>query len=308
MNNQFKNICLIINPEAKGGRAREEGVRARHLLENVMRGSAINMVNTQNAKHAEVIFDKIEQPDLVIALGGDGLVHEVVNGIMAMPEARRPVLAVIPYGSGNDFARSLGFSFKVEQAVAQLSRAEIKNIDLGICNGRYFVQSLSFGLDAQIAQETNRLRRINSASGTRLYLQASLNTIKDSLGVYNFSLSPQCEKETLIQDDKMHLMAIQNGKTYGGGFKICPDAKLDDGLLSIAVARAPLSKVKATCILLLARFGLHTQSKGLDFFNASYVNIKFPKAPVCQMDGELHEIQEACVSVIPKALKVLAMK
>ena len=145
-------IVLIANPVSKSGRGAVAASEAARLLRERVGQERFEMLTTAWAGHGESLARELG-PDVgcVIALGGDGLVNEVVNGLMARAPEDRPALAVVPVGSGNDYAETLGMAYSVPTAVTEILRFQTTRADVGRVNGRYFAETLSFGLDAAIA-------------------------------------------------------------------------------------------------------------------------------------------------------------
>jgi diacylglycerol kinase family enzyme len=104
-----------------------------------------------------------------------------------------------------------------------------------------------------------------------------------------------------------YTFAIQNGKYYGGGFKICPEASLCDGFLDICYATPPLSKIKAAWVFLKAKNGLHTKEKPIHFLSGTTIHLKFKNPIPVQVDGEALPASEYKVELLPKALRVLSL-
>ena len=144
---------VIANPAAHSGRG-EDGARfAQEFLQSYASATrGFEVVRTQEPADATRIARGARSFDTILALGGDGVIHEVVCGLMALPREARPQLGVIPLGSGNDYARTLGMARNdVEAARAQLVRGRARHVEVGRVNGTPFMQTLSFGLDAAIA-------------------------------------------------------------------------------------------------------------------------------------------------------------
>ena len=241
---------------------------ARLLRERVGDGR-FEMLTTASAGHGEALARELG-PDVgcVIALGGDGLVNEVVNGLMARAPEDRPVLAVIPVGSGNDYAETLGMAYSVPAAVTEILRFQTVRADVGRVNGRYFAETLSFGLDAAIALDTMDRRQKSGRAGTMLYLESAVDQLFHHLQVFSFKMDvlgaePGCAPHP--EWDDAYLVAVQVGPTYGGHFRITPKARLDDGLLDICWATPELSPMRALALLLRARGGKHTGSDHIHF-------------------------------------------
>lgn len=179
-------IVLIANPVSKSGRGAVAASEAARLLRERVGQERFEMLTTAWAGHGESLARELG-PDVgcVIALGGDGLVNEVVNGLMARIPEDRPVLAVIPVGSGNDYAETLGMAYSVPTAVTEILRFQTVRADVGRVNGRYFAETLSFGLDAAIALDTMDRRQKSGRAGTMLYLESCRrSTVPPLAGVF----------------------------------------------------------------------------------------------------------------------------
>ncbi len=261
------------------------------------------------AGHGESLARELG-PDVgcVIALGGDGLVNEVVNGLMARAPQDRPVLAVIPVGSGNDYAETLGMAYSVPTAVTEILRFQTVRADVGRVNGRYFAETLSFGLDAAIALDTMDRRQKSGRAGTMLYLESAVDQLFHHLQVFSFKMDvlgaePGCAPHP--EWDDAYLVAVQVGPTYGGHFRITPKARLDDGLLDICWATPELSPMRALALLLRARGGKHAGSDHIHFRRASSLVLDFEEEPPVQMDGEPLFGTHFLIDCVPDALTVI---
>ncbi len=312
---QGKRVLLIANPAAQNGKAAQAAERAAGLLRAGLGEEALDVVLTKSAGHAETEAARASaagEYDVVVALGGDGIIHEVANGLLSAPaagHARRPMLGVIPVGSGNDYARTLGMDARsVDKAVAQLFAARPRRFDVGLVNGRYFVETLSFGLDAAIALDTVERRKRTGKTGTALYLESGIDQLLHHLDCRHYRAtlnegSPAVVRE--IEGDS-YIFAVQIGQTYGGGFRICPDARTDDGLLDLCIAHPPLGPLYATFIFLLAKNAHHTRFKQLEFLRTSSLKLAFDAPLPAQIDGERIEAETYDITCIPQALEVLA--
>lgn len=298
---------LIANPAAKSG----EGEAAARTAEELLRAQledGPDVVRTSAAGHGSQLARQLgSRYQTVVALGGDGVVHEVVNGLMALEAAERPALGVIPVGSGNDYARSLGVSFKVPEAVAQLCRYHPKLTDLGVVNGRYFAETLSFGLDAAIALGTMERRRGSGKSGTRLYFEEGIHQFMHHLDFYPYELSAVDASGEMVlrQGGKAVLLAVQVGPTYGAGFEVCPKASLDDGLLDICVANGPIGMLRAIKLFISAKNGGHVSHPAIKLKQVSELIVRFEGTPQCQIDGEPFTADEYRIRCLPGALQVI---
>jgi diacylglycerol kinase (ATP) len=239
-----KKVKLIFNPIANLGRAWSIASALRPIVQEF--GGA-DWSGTVYPTHATELAYKagLDGYDLVIALGGDGTVHEVVNGLMQLPEEQRPALGVVPLGSGNDFAHGLGISSKSEVALRQVLTGNPQPIDVGVLEdnfGRreYWNNTIGFGFDAVV---TIRSRRIPIVHGFAVYFAAVLQTIL--LNYIPFHLQIKADDQTWEETDLMFVAC--NGKREGGGFRVAPEADLFDGEFNlISVQKIPRLKMLYT--------------------------------------------------------------
>ena len=240
--------------------------------------------------------------DTVLALGGDGVIHEVVNGLMKIGPALRPRLGVIPLGSGNDYARTLGMALNSpERSLGQLLQGVCRRVDVGCVNGTHFDQTLSFGLDAAIALDTMERRRARGSHGTRLFAGSGLDLIRRGLVAYPYRAVMDGE----AAEGASVFFAVQLGPTYGGGFRICPRADETDGLLDCCRSEGLPGTPYALALLALARVGAHTHSHYLRFGSLSQATIDFPREPPVQADGERLAGTHFEVRCLHRALEVI---
>lgn len=297
-------VLLLANPAAQRGYGAQAARVAFDLLSQWRGDDAVELVFTERPGHAIELAGSVSRDrySTLVALGGDGLVHETVNGLMRLPRADRPAFGLIPAGSGNDFAQTLGMSECVPDAVVQFLDAGERVFDIGCCNGEYFAETLSFGLDAAIALDTVARRERTGEHGTRLYLASGIDQLLHHLDEYRFTAVLDGQREIA---GSMLMFAVQNGPTYGGGFRICPDADPTDGVFDICYAEAPMGTIEATFKFLRAKNGKHVSYRGIRFDRASQMELRFQPRPPCQLDGEPHIADSYSVSVERGALDVI---
>lgn len=302
MAHDFGRTMLIANPAARSGRGAHRIEEARNALAPSLPAGSFEVRLTGHSGHAEELAAATEGFKTVLALGGDGLVSEVANGLMAHDAAGRPTLGVIPAGSGNDYAKTLGMSTDIARACQQLIGGTARPVDVGRVNDRWFVETLSFGLDAAIALETMELRTRTKRRGTLLYLESGFDQLFHHLQAWRYAASfngqPTTEGDSIT-------FAVQLGPYYGGGFKICPDAQLDDGTFSLCIAHPPVSVPRAVYLFLRAKSGHHTGFKQMELLHARTIHLEFEEAPPAQVDGEAIEGRTFDISILPNALSVI---
>lgn len=297
---------IVANPAAHSGKGEAAVLFVmRFFSSNHFMANSCEVRLTEGRGDAMRMASDAYEYDTVIALGGDGITHEVVNGLMMIDEDVRPRLGLIPMGSGNDFARTLGMSKNdPERAVAELMDGEERTIDLGRVNGVFFTQTLSFGIDAAIALDTvDRRDRNTMQSGAILFVTSGIKILLTALRgwPYEATIDGVRAKGTDIA------FAVQNGPTYGGGFKICPDARPNDGLLDLCYTMEKPSLPHSLLLFGLVRLGRHTRSRKLFLRKVRHVEVEFPgeEQPPCQIDGETLAADRYEIDVMPSALRVI---
>lgn len=296
---------LIANPTAHSGAGGQAADFAESFLTSY--GSAtrgFEVRRTQAAGDATKMSAGAAGFDTVVALGGDGVIHEVVGGLMRIPGEARPQLGIVPIGTGNDYARTLGMARNdPERALAQLVRGRVQPTDLGEVNGIPFMETLSFGLDAAIALDTTDRRSAGtSMEGEGLFLSSGVRIMSQARR--GWSWHGTIDGRTVGSSCSV-VFAIQVGPTYGGGFRVCPKASPTDGRLDVCYNTALPAVPRVLGIFGLARFGLHTSSRVLQFATMREATLDFEEEPPAQADGERVTGAHFEVRVLPAALRVL---
>ena len=301
-------IALIANPAAQNGRGAWAAVEAASLLRARVGDEGFQLLLTERPRHATALAASLDPSvGTVVALGGDGLISEVAAGLMERPVDERPALGVIPVGSGNDYAASLGVPASIGRAIDCVLAGRTAVVDVGRVNGRYFVETLSFGLDAAIALDTVERRVRTGRTGTRLYLESAVDQLFRHLSIYDFTarLTGGDAAAARTVSAAAYLLAVQIGPTYGGHFRICPGAELDDGLLDLCYATPHLGPWKALAVLLAAKGGRHTGNRHIHLDRASRLVLDFAEEPPGQIDGEKIEGTHFEIDCIPRSLTVI---
>lgn len=225
----MKKVKLIFNPIANLGRAWHIAASLRPIVYEL--GGA-DWAGTVYPGHASEIAHQaaLEGYDVVVAMGGDGTVHEVINGLMKVPRDRRPRLGIVPLGSGNDFAFSIGISDRPDLALRQALSGQPRPVDIGqIIDGHgrveYWINAIGIGFDTVV---TINSRRVPFFQGYAVYFLAVLQTI--AFNYFPFRLSIQTENETWERE--LLMLVLCNGPREGGGFFLAPNARPDDGLFT----------------------------------------------------------------------------
>lgn len=245
--------------------------------------------------------------DRVVAMGGDGTVHQVINGLMRINAAQRPTLGVVPLGSGNDFAFASRISMDAEVAMRQVLQGQIQPIDVAQITddkGRrsYFINSAGMFLDAAINMESHRIQRIH---GFAMYLMAALRSMVHHLAPTHVRITVDGQ----VYDRDLLLLALGNGPREGGGFVTNPAARNDDGQLDVVMIE-PCPRLMMGPMLLAAVRGRHGWFKWVTFGRFQSMTINASSAVPVHLDGELWadyeaDVRELDVQIIPSAIGLL---
>ena len=288
---------LIVNPTAKHGETEKLLPAIEKLLQNVPHETVI----TEKMGHAEELAKGATGYDLVVAAGGDGTVHEVLNGLMKHPAESRPTLGLLPTGSGNDTRRTLGISTDLTQAALELATGDRKRFDVGVCNGIYFNNSFAAGMDAKVTAKAVEYKVTTKRSGLWLYLTALLHVLINDLDSFPLQISFDGADSRLL--DTL-IVAVTNGPTYGGGFKITPDAIPDDGLFDVCTID-PLSLPGALMRFPFIIFGKHTKMKQVHISRHTSLVIECDYPIPAQIDGEVLLDSRYEISMLPGAIECI---
>jgi diacylglycerol kinase (ATP) len=291
----MKHYKLIANPASGGGRTRR--IAALVVKELGRRGVLFDLEFTAAPRHAaEIAARACEDFDAIVAVGGDGTIHEIASGML---RCGKP-LGILPAGSGNDLIKSLGVPNDIHAAIDILLRGRTRTIDVGTINGLCFVNVVGIGFDAAVNHNSHGLRW--PSSGLLRYVAALIKTLGTFAPV---PLTVTLDGRTSSQD--LFLLTIGNGTTCGGGFQLTPHAVLDDGLLDVTMVR-PL-RVPVLLWHLPKVFG-GTIDKVIRYASlgtARKVRVESTGTIPVHVDGEIYreDTKALEIEIIPQALTVI---
>jgi YegS/Rv2252/BmrU family lipid kinase len=299
-------IKLIFNPASDRGRS---GQKASDLQAVVEQHGGADWAGTDYPGHGAELARAAAEAGYrrVIALGGDGTVHEVVNGLMDVPPDKRPQLGVVPIGSGNDFAFASGVSMEMQTAMIRAFEGEPARVDVGRItdgNGRseYFDNSAGFLFDAAVNVESRKITRIY---GFPMYLTATVRSIIKHYDTTRLQFEIDGEK----MERDLIMFTIGNGPREGGGFMVTPDAKNDDGDFDYLMVD-PISRPMMFYLLPIVMQGNHGGFKFVDIRRFQKLSFTADRAVPIHLDGELWAPYEAnvrgvAVEMLPGAIELV---
>ncbi|MGD0173740.1 MAG: diacylglycerol kinase family protein [Anaerolineales bacterium] len=300
-------IRMIYNPQADRGRSYQMAGDL-HQLSSEWGGA--DWVGTVYPGHATELALAAAQAGYktVVALGGDGTVHEIVNGLMQVDPSRRPRLGVIPIGSGNDFAGGVGVLRNPSAALQRVFHSgETKAIDVGKvmdASGRteYWCNVLGIGFDAAINIHS---RSIPVLHGFWMYFGATLLTILLRYERPKMELEIDGKKTT----GGFLMLTLGNGTREGGGFRTTPDAQMDDGWLDYLLVD-PISRLRMIRLIPEVMQGTQGRFPEAHLGRFQKISLRADMALPIEADGEMFapyaaDVREVSVEILPHALQVI---
>jgi YegS/Rv2252/BmrU family lipid kinase len=287
-----REVCLIVNPHAGRGRAAKRLPRVEAALR--ARGLTFEVHRTTSLDHARAIArDARDAGQLTAAMGGDGLTGAVAGEL----QGTHGVLAVVPGGRGNDFARKLGIPFEPEAAVAVLAAGAERPVDVAQVDGHTYLGIASAGLDSEVQEIAN---------GTQLpfsdlvYLYGTLRALArwEPAG-----WTVNVDGET--REFRGYSVAVANTGVFGGGMRLVPRASVQDGLLDV-VLTADSSRRSFLVGLPRVFRGTHVANPALTFLRGREVTFAADRPFTAFADGDPIADLPATFRVAPASLRVIA--
>jgi diacylglycerol kinase (ATP) len=290
-------IFIIANPAAGRGK----GIRVLREVESARQNERASRLLTTEVPDDEARLAKEalrNGANAIVVVGGDGTCSKVAQEILS---ARSEcALAIIPCGTGNDFAKTLGVSGASAAEIFRLvARGTTARIDVGRADGRYFINSCGFGFDASVLEATQKVRFLN---GDALYIYSALAQL------FSYRALDVSIDGALRGKGKNLLMAVaSNGRSLGGAFRIAPTASVTDGKLDFCLI-SDTSVSGRVRIFAGALRGTHLALPGVTSIKAESMSLTFADPPAMEVDGELQQATTRTVRIecVPNALTVVA--
>ena len=290
-----RDVVLIVNPAAGGGRA----LRALPAAERALRdaGLRVRLEHTRDIEHARALARAVgDAGEVAAALGGDGLVGAVADGLREGSDPARPgLLAILPGGRGNDFAASLGIPRDAAGAAALIANGRERAIDLGVCGERAFVGIASCGFDS----DANRIANATRVPGDAAYVYGALRALA---GWRPARFELELDGEPLVHVG--YSVAAANGRQYGGGMVLAPGASLDDGAFDV-VTVDDVPKRRFLRGLPRVFRGKHVENEEVTVRRASELRIAADRPFRLYADGDPLAELPTTVRTVPAAVRVI---
>jgi diacylglycerol kinase (ATP) len=293
----METTCLIVNPAAGRGEihAALPDLRAAFSA----RGIGTILETAAPGEEEELAAQAIRAgTQTIVAVGGDGTCGRIANAIL---RSAVPVkLAVVPAGTGNDFAKTLGVNRYAPEQVADLVvRGVATRIDVGVADGYYFLNSCGFGFDASVLEASKGVRFLK---GNAVYIYSALT----KLFSYR-ETEVSADGVSGVKNAPMLMVTVSNGRFLGGAFKIAPHASVLDGKLDVCFF-SDSNVAERVTLFIGAMRGTHIGMPSVSVASVQHLALTFPTSPLMEMDGELRVARTRTVELkcVPGALAVIA--
>jgi YegS/Rv2252/BmrU family lipid kinase len=286
-----RRVCLIVNPRAGGGRTAMALPAVEAELTRL--GVEHRAEPTLSIDHAvELARAAAAAGEVAASFGGDGLAGAVAHGLRDTDG----VLAVLPGGRGNDFARKLGIPGDPVKACAVVAHGREQMLDVAEVDGRTFLGIASYGFDSAVQDLANASR----VRGSLVYLYATLRTL---VGWEPVGLSFTADGEP-ARAVSGYAVAACNSGVFGGGMALAPDASLEDGLLDVVVTSDAPKLTYLRCLPRVFR-GTHLDMPQIELFRTPELRVDAERPFRIYADGDPIGTTPATIRAVPAAVRVL---
>jgi YegS/Rv2252/BmrU family lipid kinase len=275
-----KNIVILCNPAAGAGKAVD---CANQIVATLLSKQILHTLYLNNWPNNLTGFTD------VFIVGGDGTLNYLIN---YYTDVKLP-LVLFKGGTGNDFHWLLYGSKNLEEQLQTVLTEEAKPIDIGKCNGRYFINGVGIGFEGAVVKA---LTGRNKLPGKTSFM---LTIIKKIFAYRSAHYTIQCDEKTIA--GRKLLVDISNGRRAGGGFYIAPNAAADDGLLDVVIADA-LTILKRLRYLPVIEKGKHLGLPVINHFQANKISVESDELMPYHMDGEYFEAEKITIELLPGAV------
>jgi YegS/Rv2252/BmrU family lipid kinase len=307
-----RKVHAIVNPHAGHGKA---GKTWPFILEYLQTsGFDVTWRLTERRWHAYDIAQEYarEGAKLIISVGGEGVMNEIVNGLFAYKETSgtMPTLAMIPAGTGTDLSRTLHISKNYRQAVDLIKNGHEMLMDAGRMVferdgrtwARYFINAADTGLGGAVARLSNSLPKI--LGGFLTFLLASLAAL---LSFKRMRLQIWVDGE-LVDSGLMTIVGALNGQYFGGGMHAAPMAVVDDGIMEFMYVKDTGFFKFVSKVLAKVYAGEHLAYHKVHLCKGRQLKVHGEKVFLAEADGEVERANTICLDVLPKAVRIVVAK
>ncbi len=283
-------ITVLVNPVSGGGKAEKVLPEIEALLREEKRKYVVRRTKNHGDAY-EIAKEAVKSAhEGIIVAGGDGTMSEVLDGVVGSAVA----IIFAPCGTGNDFVKCMHIPVEPVQAIKKQLSSPLRRLDYATVNGRAFLNVCGAGFDVEVLRHLEGYRA--KMSGMKAYLFA----LKDALKFYKPLDCMISVDDGPFEKKSLCIFALGNGQYFGGGMKVAPDAIPYDGYLNLVMVKS-VKKWMIPFLLPLFIGGFHTKLKICTTMNCRRVRVQM-KNMTMQLDGELYEMNDADIAVIPSGV------
>jgi diacylglycerol kinase (ATP) len=293
---------LIVNPVAGSDEGAEHlpviNARLRAMVDH------LDIVMTTGEGDATRAASQavVEGYGTIFVAGGDGTLNQALNGVASVPGGlARTIIGVIPIGTGNDFARAIGFADDIDDTLDLLASSTPAAIDVGVVNGHHFLNVSAGGFIAEVSDAVDV--RMKSVAGRIAYLIGGAQVLANHEAVET-TVTWDADGTTSTERLKVNTYAVCNSRQIGGGRLIAPYAVIDDGLLDVCLIEA-MPTVDFIALLRRVSDGDHVDDPRVRYFRTATLDLDFDRPVKINVDGEVLESGRGAYRILPKAVRVL---
>ena len=287
-----RRFTAIVNPVSGRGRALDAWTGVSDRL--ALAGVAATLVMSRSRAHAiESAREAVASGDIVIAVGGDGLVRDVATGVVAA----NGTMAIVPAGRGNDLARALALPTTPDSLAGLLLHGTPRVIDVLSVGDVMVPGNVYVGLDARAT------RLINANRWLHPLVLYRLAPVLAAIGWRRVMFTVECDG--VVATSRSHMVVVANSGRYGNGLNIVPTARLDDGLLDVLLVDG-VFVLKLTTMMAQAKTGAHMERSDVHVSTAKSVRISANRPLALCADGDPIGLLPSTITVLPAALRLLA--
>jgi len=289
----MRKIKFIINPAAGNGEAKN----TINLIHSKLEDTGLEYSISISGFVGDVERISVEAVENgytdIVAVGGDGTVLEAFNGLFN----KNVNLGLIPAGTGNDFVKMININKNFEEAIDKIIEGNTKIIDIGVVNDTHFLNVVGMGIDGEIVKKTEQVKKI--IKGSPAYIYSTFSTL------INYKCkNVRIEIDGEVYNRKVYLVAVGNGKYFGGGMMVTPGAELDSENFEIVIINE-MTRSKFAILFRKVFSGNHVYEDPVEVFYGKNVNITSEDPLMVNADGNIIGESIANIHILPKAQKVI---
>jgi len=292
------SAVVIVNESANWRASRAKARRARQLLEEA--GLAFSLVRSEGRGHAAEVAARAAAAgaETVVVIGGDGTVNEAVNGLLRSGTERVPRLGIVPTGSSNDLAKSLGLNGSLRQSCEAVVRGAVRYVDVGRAGSHYFCSASCLGYFADVAAVSLEMRGLR---GSSRYIMAALSVVRKMKGGWRMEVTADGQRYC----GEYAVLLVGNAPRFGG-LTMLPGAAADDGALDCLLIEMA-SKAEALHLIGLVYRGAMERHRKATRFRARSLSVAIDRPSRLCNDGEVcgERFEHIEYALLPRKLPIL---